>query len=388
MDHELICNWLGLAKDQWPPDHYTILGLPIGEADPERIEQQAHDRLLCLRGYQLSHAGLATEAMNRIAQAVVCLTDREARRAYNAQHFPHLPAAEEATPLPASAARVAANAQKVALPALGRASTASTPAPPPPADSAASVDTAVLSPNPQTQVDWRTATPPPVRVPPLLLEGPPALPPVRGNGHAAPEPPPPTAEQPAPAAAPVPTGRPADPVFDAARTSPEARRGLYTRRALYERVVVTRSLLRAWERAARYLNRPKRKLTRPAEEAELARLVGRIDEALRDFPPLLGEPGQPGYRVICLAHDDRPAAMFNGLDPEQREALARDWVAGQALLNAHRQFLRKELRLLRCQGWCARLVRASRAALNDHPGWVSAAVLLVIAAALSVLLLR
>src|SRR5437588_738333 len=27
MSHELICAWLGLPPDPWPPDHYALLGL-------------------------------------------------------------------------------------------------------------------------------------------------------------------------------------------------------------------------------------------------------------------------------------------------------------------------------------------------------------------------
>ena len=37
MDHQLICEWLGLDSQTWPPDHYRLLGLDPGEADPDRI---------------------------------------------------------------------------------------------------------------------------------------------------------------------------------------------------------------------------------------------------------------------------------------------------------------------------------------------------------------
>ena len=67
MDHELICTWLGLPGKTWPPDHYTLLGLPPGETDCARIEQRVHELLARLRCYQISHPGPATEAMNRLA---------------------------------------------------------------------------------------------------------------------------------------------------------------------------------------------------------------------------------------------------------------------------------------------------------------------------------
>src|SRR5262249_24879530 len=160
--------------------------------------------------------------------------------------FPHLPARAEAPP-PAQPAAVATRRR--------------------PADGS-SKDTAVLRPV-QTQVDWRSA-PPPVRVPPAeavtaeLAE----RTPVEGAPAAANGPPPPAlAAPPADPAAPpqpaqpaqAPQPQPADRIFEMARPSPEARRGLGTRRALYRRILTTRRLLRAWNRAGKYLARPKRK---------------------------------------------------------------------------------------------------------------------------------
>ncbi len=87
MSHELICEWLGLAAETWPPDHYRLLGLAPGESDAERIEQRVHERLEAVRHYQMAHPEQATEAMNRLAQAYVCLTDASSKRAYDAVLF-------------------------------------------------------------------------------------------------------------------------------------------------------------------------------------------------------------------------------------------------------------------------------------------------------------
>ena len=84
MSHEWICSCLQLPPDSWPPDHYTLLGLELGEVDSRQIEQRAQDRMEKLRPYQLTHTDQATEAMNRLAQALVCLTDPAARHAYDA----------------------------------------------------------------------------------------------------------------------------------------------------------------------------------------------------------------------------------------------------------------------------------------------------------------
>ncbi len=379
MDHELICTWLGLPSKCWPPDHYTLLGLAPGETDAARIEHHVHERLARLRCYQISHPGPATEAMNRLAQAFVCLTDPEARKAYNAQFFPNVPSPPAPPPTqPQPAVEVAPAVATLAPPASDPPVRVVTPG----------SDTGIVRPV-QTQVDWRNATPPPVRsavipvqvVTPTAVNGTPAAAAPSANGAA------PVAQPPAAAPAPPPVSRPVDPVFETAR-SPEARRGLRTRRHLYERVLLTRRLLRTWERLGRYANKPKRKISRAVEENDLTRLLERADELLERFPPLLGEPGQPGYRVLILAHEDAPVAMFKQLDTEQREALARDWLAGRALLQAHREFLRQEVKRLRRRGLVERLLYPVHAVVNDHPGWVALGLLGVTAAALAVVLVR
>src|SRR5438067_13081782 len=94
MSHELICSWLGLPPDSWPPDHYRLLGLEPGESDPERIEQRVHERLEMVRRYQLIRPEQVTEAMNRLAQAFVCLTDPKAKREYDTALLGKPPAEE------------------------------------------------------------------------------------------------------------------------------------------------------------------------------------------------------------------------------------------------------------------------------------------------------
>ena len=87
MKPDLICEWLGLPAGTWPPDHYRLLGLEPGESDPERIERSVHERLDTVRRCQMAHPEQATEAMNRLAQAYVCLTDPAGKRAYDAVLF-------------------------------------------------------------------------------------------------------------------------------------------------------------------------------------------------------------------------------------------------------------------------------------------------------------
>src|SRR5437016_1824342 len=79
MHHELIGSWLQLPQGSWPPDHYTLLGLSPGETDVARIEHQVNERMELVRRYQLIHPEPASEAMNRLAKALICLTDPVAK---------------------------------------------------------------------------------------------------------------------------------------------------------------------------------------------------------------------------------------------------------------------------------------------------------------------
>src|SRR5438270_10198750 len=88
MSSELICSALGVSPDRWPPDHYALLGLPVGDVDPAAVEERVLARMERLRKYQLAHPDAVTDAMNRLAQALVCLTDPAAKRAYDASLKP------------------------------------------------------------------------------------------------------------------------------------------------------------------------------------------------------------------------------------------------------------------------------------------------------------
>jgi hypothetical protein len=130
MDNDLLCTWLKLPAGCWPPDHYALLGLTPGERDARAIEARVHERMEILRRYQLANPDLATEAMNRLAQAMICLSDDRSRETYHAQHFPQLlpppaspdplsvPAAPEANRAPAPQAIQPSAAAPTSAPAL------------------------------------------------------------------------------------------------------------------------------------------------------------------------------------------------------------------------------------------------------------------------------
>jgi hypothetical protein len=360
MNYDLICSWLGLPPGGWPPDHYRLLGLEPGEDNAELIEQRVHQRLDSVRRYQMMHPEQATEAMNRLAQAFVCLMEPASKKAYDDALL--------GTAAPAAQAPPAVVQPKEAdtLDWLY-----SQPPDVPPAEDPVATGTPesipfaipITPPPLPVTLDYSAAPPPPVRQPPPL----PPLPIPLGEPET-----PATAETEASAPpAPVveaPPLEPVDPVLEAAQSGP-ARRGIGTKRALYHRIARTRKLLTAWSSLGKYLSSPKRRLNRSADGPELLRLLDEITTLLRGFPPLLGEAGQPGYLVLALTQVDT-IKVFQSFSAHQREALTRDWRAGIKLLLAHRDFLRQELRDLRKRTFRQRLLRAAWSLITDQPGTV------------------
>jgi hypothetical protein len=156
---------------------------------------------------------------------------------------------------------------------------------------------------------------------------------------------------------------------------------LGTKQALYHRIARTRQLLRAWEQAGRFLAFPRRVLVKRTDGVALTNHLNTIRTVLREFPPVLGEAGQPGYLVVALARQQMIVQTFEALLPSQREALARDWRHGHKLLTAHRDFIRQELRAMRRRSSLIWAVRAVRTYVREHPG-----VVLLLLAALAVLI--
>jgi hypothetical protein len=374
MNHELICSWLGLPADAWPPDHYCLLGLEPGESDLALIEQRVHSRLDSVRGYQMMHPEPATEAMNRLAQAFVCLTEPAAKKAYDQVLLGDRFRPAPLPPPPASQSHLRAaipsvsGAQPVGVAMLESVNARPIPAASLPRDPLVWLYTPGMNGPEQAQ----TPPPPPVRLP--------TAPAIAG------EPPPPSAEPttpPPPPLPPAPPPVPIDTVVQSARSSPQVRRGLSTRRALYRRIAHTRGLLHSWRRIGKHLDDADKRLNKQ-EASELYKWVKQLEDTLGDFP-LLGEAGQPGYLIINLTQLDKARAL-QGLSTSQRESLQRDWKAGLRFLEAHRNYLRRELRAHRKRGLRERAIRAARAYLNEQP--LAAGLLLLALAAVGVAVWR
>jgi hypothetical protein len=95
-----------------------------------------------------------------------------------------------------------------------------------------------------------------------------------------------------------------------------------------------------------------------------------IDETLQESPELLGQPGQPGYRVLALSRQEPVAELFKSLDMDQREALAADHAAGRRLLDEYRELLMDEIKGHRRLNQWQRSCRVVDAALTAHRVWI------------------
>lgn len=343
MDHQLLCTWLELPADRWPPDHYTLLGLEPGETDLERIHQHVHDRHEKLRRYQLTYPDQVTEGMNRLAQAFDCLTNAASKKAYDAALFPAPPPVALSTPVP----------EPDPLGWLFGPWNQATPSPPPEAAPA--------------RLDWSVAPPPPRASKPSTERDRPTELSLATLKMLDDETSPPSEESP-PVEPFIPELLPEayDPVAVTARSA-VARRGLGSRAALLERISQTRKLLAAWKQTGKILGDPEEGLTRRSEAVELVRQLALIRQLLQGFPPLLGQAGQPGYSVIALARQQSILQTFQALSHRQREVLAQHWKIGRELLLAHRDFLREELQVLRRKGRWSRALRVIRHTLYEYP---------------------
>ncbi|MHB1423312.1 MAG: hypothetical protein ACYC3I_08980 [Gemmataceae bacterium] len=341
----MICSWLGLPPGSWPPDHYRLLSLELGEADAGLIEQRVHDRLDAVRCYQIMHPEQATEAMNRLAQAFVCLTEPSSKRTYDAQ----LGIVVRPVTAPAVEAPAAPPPQAEPLDWLPNA------LPSAPATSAPTPSLPSVALNYPTEAAVSPRQPPPLPLLALASE------PTEATVIPAAIPLPP----PLPSAPPL---EPVDSVLESAQSG-SARRGIATKRGIYKRIARTRRLIRLWNDLGKYLSSPKRRFNRSVEGPELIRLLDDIAQLLKGFPPLLGEAGQPGYHVLALTQVDT-VKVFQSYSPHQRETLSRDWNSGLKLLTAHRDFLRQELRAMRRRPLRQRLLHAGWSLLVDQPGTV------------------
>lgn len=327
-----------------------------GQFSNAELEGIALDRMARLRQHQLLHAELVTEGMNRLAQALVCLTDPLLRAAYDAELGFAQPLATVA-PIDGGEMRVP------------RASIPTAPFELVPDDPISADDGPMSSDVTQViEIPFVAGMTVPETLPPAYelveTESTEALPPAYEVVL--------------------------DTVVDADFIAPASR--LWqpaNKRELYSRLAAIRGLLEVWQRFKPMLGNPNEPLDRPIRVLAFLESVEVVRPLLDSTPDLVGEPWQPGGMVVALIRQKLAVSAFRALLPDQRRAIATDWRGGEAQLR--REYVRlRELsrsdrkfrRRFRPRGRVMRMIRFS----TRHPEMLL--LLMVAAIAIAALIRR
>lgn len=108
-------KWLGIPREEQPPDHYRLLGISRFETDPEVIDAAANRHMAYLQGCATgTHALLSQRLLNEVAAARLCLLTPEKKATYDARLRAKRPESkrpvghEASTPNPPSSEQVPA----------------------------------------------------------------------------------------------------------------------------------------------------------------------------------------------------------------------------------------------------------------------------------------
>ena len=79
-------KWMAIPKEEQPPNHYRLLGVPIFMTDPDVIENAADQRMVHVRTFQGGrHSENSQKILNEVSLAKVTLLNPEKKAAYDAQ---------------------------------------------------------------------------------------------------------------------------------------------------------------------------------------------------------------------------------------------------------------------------------------------------------------
>src|SRR5262245_11061183 len=105
-------SWLAIPKQEQPPDHYRLLGVPRYEENADVLSNASDQRCHFLRTLQTGrHAANSQRLLNEVAAAAGCLLNPDRKAAYDGQLR-----AQEARriPAPAPAGRARPNSALIA----------------------------------------------------------------------------------------------------------------------------------------------------------------------------------------------------------------------------------------------------------------------------------
>lgn len=361
VDYSLLRSWLGLPPGPWPPDHYTLLGLPLGRCEPAVVEPRVLERMDLLRRRQLLHPELVTEGMNRLAQALITLTDPVGKTAYDTQLGIPLPDAptQQRPPAPSSRPAPADPGRESTLVVAGTvfdddiftddAQAADFAGEPPDSGDA----TRVI----QQPAEFRDYHPGAVEhgeivrgepAGPLPTQGPPELLPYEVvSDKELPYEVIPTEELAPPLIEYDQRGatEPLEDVVEAVALGPSvtvtAVDGPAGRRWIYGRLALLRKMTRAWEQLRPILADPQDPIDRPGRVLILLEAVWAVRPLLPALRGVIGAVGGPGGLVGAVVRQPLVLDTIRRLLPHQRQAVAIDWKRGQVELQKEYARLRR-----------------------------------------------
>ena len=77
-------NWLGIPRQEQPPDYYRLLGIVLFESDPDVIQNACDQRMSHLKAFATGpRAALSERLLNEVSRAAVCLLNPSKKRTYD-----------------------------------------------------------------------------------------------------------------------------------------------------------------------------------------------------------------------------------------------------------------------------------------------------------------
>lgn len=106
-DFDPYHKWMGISREEQPPNHYRLLGIRLFEDDGDVIQNAADQRMAHLRNFQLGHyAEFSQRLLNEVSAARLCLLRPSQKQEYDArlraQIAPRTAPPPEPPPLPGS----------------------------------------------------------------------------------------------------------------------------------------------------------------------------------------------------------------------------------------------------------------------------------------------
>ncbi len=79
-------KWLGIPREEQPPNHYRLLGIGLFESDVDVISNAADRQMAHVRSFQIGrHSELSQQILNELSGARLCLLDPVRKAAYDAE---------------------------------------------------------------------------------------------------------------------------------------------------------------------------------------------------------------------------------------------------------------------------------------------------------------